>query len=213
MKKRKFFIFAILIVLILFSGCSSKDEVEEETLVLETENNIEISTETTSIPETETVVQTTTQAQTQAPTQPPTVDLYTEAANNKSNYWSYYQEVLNYINGYRSEVGAAPLVLSDELCMAASVRAAEMLRGDYFEHLRPDGRSWSTVLGEFSISYSSAGENIAKGYGDVAAVCNGWYNSDDGHYEAMVNSGYNKLGVGIAFITPTTGYWVQIFTN
>lgn len=145
--------------------------------------------------------------------EPATVDIYTEASNNKSSYWSYCQEVLAYVNGYRSEVGAAPLILSEELSMAASLRAVEMLRGNYFEHQRPDGRNWWTVLDEFSISYSTCGENIAYGYGDVARICKGWYDSDDGHYEAMINTGYGKVGVGIAFFAPNRGYWVQIFTN
>lgn len=84
---------------------------------------------------------------------------------NSAKYLGYYNEVLRLMNEIRSGVGVAPLTLDMTMCQAASMRALEM---DYY-----------------GIHYSSAGENIAAGYGSPASVVEGWKNSS-GHYAKLL---------------------------
>jgi len=209
-KKLVLTIFIILTFMFVFVACDSKESSKEEDSLETTKTTETIKTaETTS---TEVIIETSTVVQTQPITQPVTLDLISEATNNKVNNADQAQSVLEYVNQYRAEAGVAPLVLNDELSLAASVRATEMLRNNYFDHARPDGRSWSTIFNELGISCSSYGENIAKGYGDAASVSAGWYVSS-GHYANMVKDTYGKIGIGVAYISPGNAYWVQLFTN
>jgi uncharacterized protein YkwD len=115
------------------------------------------------------------------------------------------------INNARSEVGAAPLTLSAELCNAANIRAEETATS--FSHTRPDGSSFSTVLDDIKYSGSRAcGENIAAGNSSVSATFDQWMNSQ-GHYENMMNKNYKYVGIG--YYKTSMGYrfyWAQIFS-
>lgn len=140
------------------------------------------------------------------------IPLYVKAKENCSVYAGEMEKVKDFVNQYRAEVGVSGVVLDEALCMAASVRAQEMADNDYFSHSRPNGDSCFTVLEEFGIERGTAGENIALGYRDAAAVSNGWYNSS-GHYRNMVNESFQKLGVGVARNEAGRLYWVQLFTD
>lgn len=120
------------------------------------------------------------------------------------------ESVLSYVNQYRSEVGAGALVLDEDLCLAATMRAREMADNNVFSHTRPDGSDCFTVLEQFSIPYMATGENIACGYTDAQSVCNGWYHSE-GHYRNMVSGSFGRIGVGVAVSRDGTPYWVQLF--
>ena len=75
----------------------------------------------------------------------------------------------------------------------------EMSYSKTFDHTRPNGERFFTILPFFSIEYSTAGENIAWNYQSAASVVEGWKNSE-GHYKNMINSNFNKLGVGLCDI-------------
>ncbi len=79
-----------------------------------------------------------------------------------------------------------------------------------FSHTRPDGSSCFTVLGEYGISYSGAGENIAAGQRSPEEVMNSWMNSQ-GHRENIMQDSYEKIGVGHYQGQDGTQYWVQLF--
>lgn len=118
-------------------------------------------------------------------------------------YVSQCKEMLDLVNKYRADNGAAPLKLYIPACNAATARAAEIKT--VFSHDRPDGSSCFTVLDEYNVKYSSAGENIAYGYPNVESVVSAWMNSD-GHRSNILNSSYKYLGIGI------DGYhWSQFF--
>lgn len=161
----------------------------------------------TPAPTTTTAPATTTEAEIQ-------YDLYAVTEANAVNYRSYYEEILVLVNQIRAEAGVAPLVLDDQLCKAATMRAVEMDYANLFSHTRPDGSSCFTVLSQYGISYRSCGENIAAGYSSPEDVVEGWKNSS-GHYKNMVNSSYTKLGVGYAKrqFGEWAHYWVQLFTS
>lgn len=139
-----------------------------------------------------------------------TNDLKSEAAGLVSSNSSQINEVISYTNQFRSEVDVSELVYDYNLSLGASIRALEMGWADNFSHTRPDGRSCFTIYNDLGITAYMYGENIAWGYGSAKSVTLGWKNSS-GHYANMINSGYTKIGVGLAVVNGNY-YWVQLFS-
>lgn len=140
-----------------------------------------------------------------------TWDLKGEAEQLRSdNIWQL-NEVLNYVNRYRQEVGSEPLTLDYNLTIAAEIRSLEMGWSTIFSHSRPNGSSCFSVVDELGIPYLATGENIAYGYTSAASVSEGWKNSP-GHYSNMISTDFKKIGIGVAVVNGTY-YWTQIFSD
>lgn len=115
------------------------------------------------------------------------------------------QKALTETNKLRAEKGLKPLVLDEKLSAYAQLRAKETVT--LFEHVRPNGQVWHLgVIG-------TSGENLAAGRGTGAEAVTQWRNSKDGHYEAIINSAYTKVGIGVVHVPNSEYgyYWVQIF--
>lgn len=140
-----------------------------------------------------------------------TSDLKAEATAQASKNSAIINEVLTYVNELRREVGASPLILDNNLTIAANVRALEMGYAAKFSHTRPNGNNCFTVLNDLNISYGGAGENIAYGQTSAASVIKTWKNSQ-GHYDNMVSTSFTKIGIGY-FKYNGNPYWVQLFTS
>ena len=143
-----------------------------------------------------------------------TNDLKEEARSVANSNMSTYNEVVAKVNEYREAAGSDSITLDNDLCLAATIRAMELAYADKFDHTRPNGKSFSSILKDFNISYYTAGENIAAGQTTVNAVTETWYKSN-GHRENMESKSFNKIGVG-KYRLPYSSwgtYWVQIFTN
>ena len=122
----------------------------------------------------------------------------------------YADEVIRLINAERRGEGLSELEKDDGLMKAAELRAEEISLDGHFSHTRPDGSSCFTVIDELDIGeYSVKGENIAMGYRTPQAVMSGWMNSE-GHRANILNSRYNRVGVGV-YKKDNTFYWVQFF--
>ncbi|MBQ8835148.1 MAG: cell wall-binding repeat-containing protein [Oscillospiraceae bacterium] len=121
--------------------------------------------------------------------------------------YSAIQEVLVLVNQYRAEEGLEPLILDEELTQAAMTRAVETTI--YWDHARPNGTSCFTILEEFGLSVSAAGENIAVGQTNAAEVTDGWMNSS-GHRANILDADFTHIGIGCV-ISNNTRYWVQMF--
>jgi uncharacterized YkwD family protein len=91
----------------------------------------------------------------------------------------------------------------------AQAKAEDMAQNNYFSHTSPTYGTPFEMLKAFGVSYSTAGENIAKGQKSADAVMTAWMNSD-GHRKNILGTGYTKLGVGYVNKNGTT-YWVQMF--
>lgn len=128
---------------------------------------------------------------------------------SENTYTDLINEVYEITNNYRSLVGVSSLTLDSSLVEAANIRAKEL--SDSFSHTRPNGSSCFTVLSELGISYGTAGENIAAGYGSSQSVMEGW-RSSSGHYQNIISSKFKKIGIGVNIIN-NQYYWVQIFSN
>ena len=112
-------------------------------------------------------------------------------------------EVLALVNAERATAGAGPLTMTTPLNQAAQVRAVEA--ASVFSHTRPNGTEWHTILPEYGISYTAAGENLALGYVTPAQVVQGWMDSP-GHRANILNSNFTQIGLG-----KSGNSWSQLF--
>lgn len=120
-------------------------------------------------------------------------------------------DVLNETNKYRKDLNIHPLVLDSKLSKIATIRAMEISQSKNLSHIRLNGTYYSELFEKYSIKSNFSGENIAKGYINAKEVCEGWKNSK-GHYENMIKTKYNKIGIGYYTYNGIT-YWVQIFSD
>lgn len=143
-----------------------------------------------------------------------TNDMKAEAIQVVNQNINIYKDVLLRTNGYRNSVEISDLVLDNNLCIAATIRAIELAYSvdvTNISHTRPNGSNPNTVADELGISWTDFGENIAAGYNTVEKVITAWYNSP-GHRSNMEDSRYQKLGVGYYELNGSK-YWVQLFSN
>lgn len=109
------------------------------------------------------------------------------------------------------------LVLDEELCKAAQIRADEIVQS--FSHTRPNGETCFTVIKECGISWSKIGENIAAGNKTGSATFNQW--KEDGEQYSGQGHRRNMLGdftkIGIAYTHAPDSYygyyWTMILTK
>ena len=137
------------------------------------------------------------------------VNVSAKMASSSQSENSYLQEVLDLINKERKAEGLSSLTTTASLKSAAYKRAVET--ASVFSHTRPDGSSFSTVLGEYDITYMACGENIAYGQKTPESVMESWMNSP-GHRSNILSSKFGKVGIGY-YVINNTPYWVQVFTN
>ena len=140
-----------------------------------------------------------------------TYELKDSAVKEVNSNKKIADEVINYTNKYRSLVNAKELTYDRNLSIVASIRAIEIAIYDKFDHVRPNGLTFSSVIRDLDIDYGYCGENIAYGYLDSEEVSEAWKESK-GHYENMINTHYTKIGIGY-FEYNNVIYWVQIFTD
>jgi len=128
---------------------------------------------------------------------------------SKTSLSSYAGEVLRLVNVERAKAGLPALTTNSTLTAAANKRAQEIKQT--FSHTRPNGSSCFTVLGEYGVSYRTAGENIAYGQKTPQEVVNGWMNSP-GHRANILKSSFGKVGIGV-YESGGVYYWTQLFTD
>jgi uncharacterized protein YkwD len=111
------------------------------------------------------------------------------------------------VNAFREENGKAPLTLNTSLRDSARIRAKEIV--EKFDHVRPDGTTWFTVI---TFPYLTAGENIASGHRTPTAVMGAWMGSPD-HRANILNDDFTVIGVGCYEAEDGRLYWVQLFAK
>lgn len=105
------------------------------------------------------------------------------------------------------------LTRSEVLDRAATQKAEDMARYEYFAHYSPTGVSPWHWFDEVGYDYLHAGENLAIHFTDSDAVVDAWMSSPT-HRENILNENYHEIGVGTARGTyngHTTIYVVQLF--
>jgi len=127
-----------------------------------------------------------------------------------STLGTYEQQVVDLVNKERASAGLSALKVNTSLANVAEKKAEDMRDKNYFSHTSPTYGSPFDMMKQFGISYTAAGENIAKGQRTPQEVMTGWMNSE-GHRANILNSNYTEIGVGYVTDSNGTGYWVQEF--
>ncbi|MGN1081506.1 MAG: SafA/ExsA family spore coat assembly protein [Acutalibacteraceae bacterium] len=115
-------------------------------------------------------------------------------------------QVIELINRQRSANGLQTLSYNRELCRAARYKSQDMIDKGYFAHQSPTYGSPFTMMQNFGLKFSAAGENIAYGQETPESVMNDWMNSP-GHRANILSAVYNQVGVGAAKASNGTCYW------
>lgn len=104
-------------------------------------------------------------------------------------------------NAERAKTGAGALSESAKLNASALVKAADILKWQYFEHVAPDGTTVSKLVGDQGYEYIKIGENLALGdFASNADVVTAWMNSP-GHRANILDAQFKEIGIGIAYGT------------
>ncbi|WP_445683180.1 CAP domain-containing protein [Solibacillus sp. FSL K6-1523] len=104
-------------------------------------------------------------------------------------------KVVELTNVERAKSGLKPLQIDRPLMASAREKSQDMKINNYFSHTSPTWGSPFDQLKKRGISYSSAGENIAKGQQTAEKVVEGWMNSA-GHRANILDGNYTHIGVG-----------------
>ncbi|MBO1512151.1 CAP domain-containing protein [Metabacillus bambusae] len=117
----------------------------------------------------------------------------------------FEEQVVQLVNQQRAKAGLKPLTHRADVKNVAQKKAEDMINSNYFSHTSPNYGSPFDMLKTFGISYSYAGENIAKGQKTPQEVMNAWMNSS-GHRANILKPEFDTIGVGFYH-----GAWVQMF--
>lgn len=123
---------------------------------------------------------------------------------------SLESEVVRLVNIERSRQGLQLLTENWQLSRVARYKSADMAAKNYFSHTSPTYGSPFTMMENFGIHYTSAGENIAMGQRTPQEVMNAWMNSP-GHRANILSPSFSQIGVGLAKNSNGTAYWTQMF--
>lgn len=96
-------------------------------------------------------------------------------------------------NRERTSRGEAGLVINPKLTQAAHLKAADMIRYQYWAHVSPSGTQpweWIDLAG---YQYSRAGENLARGFRTSEGVVTAWMNSPS-HQANVLGVEYSEVG-------------------
>ena len=143
-------------------------------------------------------------------------DVYTYKKLNETETAKLKLTILAKVNELRASAGVAPVTEVASLDNAAAIRAQELETN--FDHIRPNGSAFFTVLDQAGISYGQTGENIADrntserdGNKLGLQLYNQWFGSA-GHKATMLSSRFSKIGIGV-YVVRNEVYATQLFID
>ena len=123
---------------------------------------------------------------------------------------NFEAQVVRLVNQERAKYGLRALTHNWELSRVARYKSMDMRDRGYFSHTSPTYGSPFTMIKNFGIHYSAAGENIAQGQATPQAVVQAWMNSP-GHRANILSKNFTEIGVGYAAGGSGRHYWTQMF--
>lgn len=91
----------------------------------------------------------------------------------------------------------SPLSANAKLTAAASAKADDMFKNQYFEHVSPSSRGPADLAEDQGYEYILIGENLALGnFSSDADLVTAWMNSP-GHRANILNARYTEIGVAV----------------
>lgn len=106
------------------------------------------------------------------------------------------QELIALTNQKRMENNLPPLVLNDQLSLAANSKAMDMFANNYWSHNSPDGKTPWFFIRSAGYNYLHAGENLARGFNNANDAVNAWMASPE-HRKNILSSNYDSVGFAI----------------
>lgn len=155
------------------------------------------------------VVDQPTSEEVEVQQQQPTERAPEQTENNEQaeQLGQFEQQVVELTNNERTKQGLAPLEADAELSKVAREKSKDMATNSYFDHNSPTHGSPFDMMKSYGVSYTAAGENIAKGQQTPEEVVNGWMNSQ-GHRENILSNDFTHIGVGYV---EQGNHWTQMF--
>jgi hypothetical protein len=100
-------------------------------------------------------------------------------------------------NEQRASHNLPSMKINTALVESANKKAVAMLASDCWSHYCPNGESPWQFFDEAGYGYVYAGENLAEGFDDDAAVMNAWMNSPT-HRANILKPEFDEIGIGFA---------------
>ena len=104
--------------------------------------------------------------------------------------------VIKLANKARTSLNIASLKKNDLLQQAAEEKADDMIRGNYFAHISPQGKSPWHWIEKNDYDYVYAGENLAMNFTTAEEEQSAWMKSPL-HRKNILNPKYNETGVAV----------------
>ncbi len=120
-------------------------------------------------------------------------------------------EVLALVNQARADAGCRALTANGTLNRVADTYAGVMADTQNLSHTGPDGSSVGDRVTRSGYTWSSVGENIARGQADAEAVMDVWMKSP-GHRANILNCSFREMGIDV---DQGSGgpWWTQVFAT
>ena len=118
----------------------------------------------------------------------------------KESYNSFLTQegVLGQTNSHRAENNLKPLVINNQLSHAASLKINNMLQGQYFGHISPEGLGPDYWIENAGYEYILIGENLALGnFENDKELVQAWMDSP-GHRANILNDKYTEIGIAVS---------------
>lgn len=115
------------------------------------------------------------------------------------------------VNRERANRGLGILGWDPKITKVAEAYAMDMWQRRYFSHYSPEGQTVAERLDGAGITYQIAGENLALSPTEETAMT-GLMNSP-GHKANILNTEFNKVGIGVVDNGIYGKIFVQVFTN
>jgi uncharacterized protein YkwD len=122
--------------------------------------------------------------------------------------------LLSGINAQRAAAGAPPVTVHPALVDFARWRSTDMASHNYFAHTTSDGKGSLQALRERGISYSLAGEILAKNNypeSESANTAISTFLDSPAHRQIMLDSRYTQVGIGYATGSDGMHYFTAVF--
>ncbi len=106
------------------------------------------------------------------------------------------EKLLTNTNEVRVKDGLGTLKTSPELTHAATEKVNDMLNRNYWAHTAPDGREPWDFMADGGYHYTTAGENLARGFNTSDGVVKAWLESPT-HRANLLDQEYTEIGLAI----------------
>jgi hypothetical protein len=104
--------------------------------------------------------------------------------------------VLSAVNVQRKELGMSELAKNQQLTIAATTKANDMITNQYWSHNTPSGKEPWSFIRQSGYEYSAAGENLARNFSHTDGMVDAWLASPT-HRANLLSTRYSETGIAV----------------